>query len=318
MKNQDPSALRVSILLRGLAFLLDLGLFAGLAIALVSAIDYAASTLLGGSGANLNASLASTPVFVMYFLYFSSESMMQRTLGKQLVGIEIRAENGLTPPNEALFKRFILKHGWAFLLFMAYIVGIEWLNWISYAWLGFIAIGVLGALSKNKQTLYDQSTKLAVFPTKTPRADLTTLSQGKSEEELVEEVKEIQQKFGTSESVKRTAKATLTSKDFPCAVELKVYVRDDPDVEELIYQCFAQYIPNVHRNQVQLSTRKKGPYRACRVVMQFNSPAQMETSYASLAKLPSVVTTTTVRSVKVSDNKRKKSREVIKAQPSMG
>ena len=65
-------------------------------------------------------------------------------------------------------------------------------------------------------------------------------------------------------------------------------------------------MPNVHPNQVQLSDKKKGSYKTCGVVMKFDSPAQMERSYAGLAQLPNVITTITVRSVKVDDGKKAK------------
>ena len=72
MKKQDPSATRVSPFLRALALLLDLGLFAGLAVSLVSGIDYLTYSFLGSSGAQFNATLMSFPILLLYMLYFSS------------------------------------------------------------------------------------------------------------------------------------------------------------------------------------------------------------------------------------------------------
>lgn len=315
MKTQDPSAIRVSPMLRALALLLDLGLLAGLSVALVSGIGYVTSQILGSSGANFNASLVSFPIFVLYLLYFSSELMINKSLGKQLVGIEIRAESGMGAQNEALFRRFIIRHGWSLFLFLAFIADSSILYWMTILWLVVLGVGGLSAFGKEKQTFYDKSAKLAVYPAKAPKADLAMLSKGKTESELRSEATEIEKQMGSSSAVKRTAKATLKKNDFPCAVELNIYVKGGDEVEQDVFDCFAQYVPNIHPNQVQLSNKKKGPYRICRVVMKFDSPLQMETSYAALAKLSSVVTTITVRSVKVKDTKsRNKANELLKTQ----
>ncbi len=299
--------------------MLDLGLFSGLGLALISGMNYFIFQVIGSSGASFNATLVSFPLVMLYFLYFSSELMMKKTLGKQLLGIEIRAEKGMKPSSEALFKRFVIKHGWVAFIFLGYITEVAALTWTSYAWLIIIAFGTLGALGKEKQAFHDSFAKLAVFPTKAPKADLSTLSKGKTEVELAEERQNTTQEQGTSNAIKRTARATLTKRDFPCAVELQVYVRDSDDIEEQIYSSFAQHIPNIHPNQVKLSDKKKGSYRICRVVMQFESPIQMEASYNSLAKLPNVVTTITVKSVMVAGGKGKKgkAKELLKAQASL-
>ena len=306
MKKQDPSAARVSPFLRALALLLDLGLFAGLAVSLVSGIDYLTYSFLGSSGAQFNATLISFPILLLYMLYFSSELMMNKTLGKQLMGIEIRAENGMSPPSEALFRRFTFKHAWTIVVFFYYISNNSILYWVVIAWLGVLAISGLAAFGKEKQGLHDQFANLAVYPKEAPKADLSQLSKGKSEAEIIEETQSTEVQLGTSESVRRTAKATLKHSDFPCAVELNIYVKDSQDIESQIFDAFAQYVPNVHPNQVQLSDKKKGSYKTCRVVMKFDSPAQMERSYAGLAQLPNVITTITVRSVKVDDGKKAK------------
>ena len=244
-------------MLRTFALLLDLGLFAGLAVALVSGIDYLTYSLLGSSGAQFNATLISFPILLLYILYFSSELMMNKTLGKQLLGIEIRAENGMTPSNEALFRRFMFKHGWSPVLFLHYITDNSLLYWVFIAWLIVLVISALAALGKEKQGLHDQFAKLAIYPKEAPKTDLSQLSKGKSEEEILEETQSPEVQLGTSESVKRTAKATLKHSDFPCAVELNVYVKDSKDIETQIFDAFAQYVPNVHPNQVQLSDKKK-------------------------------------------------------------
>ena len=325
MKTQDPSALRAAFIQRAIASLLDFGLFSGLAVALISGMNFFIYKVLGSSGANFNATLTAFPLVMLYFLYFSSEFMMGKTLGKQLLGIELRAENGMTPPSESLFKRFLFKHIWAGLAFVGYITEMSVMTWLAYAAFGVIAVGALGILGKSKQAMHDSVSKTAVFPAKAPKTDLSTLSKGKSDSQLEAENQEISKQLGTSESVKKTAKATLTKRDFPCAVELNVYVRHTDQIEEQIFDCFAQYVPNIHPTQVQLSDKKKGSYRNCKVVMQFETPLQMETSYNALAKLPNVVTTITVRSVKVGDKKGRAARkqakkidEALKAQASMG
>jgi putative lipoic acid-binding regulatory protein len=319
MKTQDPLAIRVSPMLRGLALLLDLGIFAGLSVALVYGINSLTVQLLGGSGANFNASLVSFPVLVLYILYSSSELMINKTIGKQLVGIEIRAENGMSAHKEALFRRYVVRHGWALFLFLGYIIDSSILYWITMFWVGVLGLGGLSAFGKHKQTFYDKSSKLAIYPNKAPKADLSLLSKGKSESELISEAKDPEKLMGTSASVKRTAKATLKKKDFPCAVELNIYVKGGDEVEGQIFDCFAQFVSNIHPNQVQLSNKTKGPYRICRVVMKFDSPIQMETSYAALAKLSSVVTTITIRSVKVKDGKKGKAQtnEILNAQTTL-
>lgn len=85
-------------------------------------------------------------------------------------------------------------------------------------------------------------------------------------------------------------------------------------MEEVIFNCFAEFIPNVHPKQIQRSQVKYGSYDIFKVVMRFENHLQMEASYESLSKVPEIVTTTTIKSVKVGAQGRKP----LSAQTSLG
>jgi len=299
-KTQDPAQLRISLPLRALAVFLDLGLFAGLSAALVGALDATTSALLGGQGLSLSSSLVYLPLCMLYYFYFATEVIMSKTIGKQMLGIEVRSSNGTAPPGDAVFKRFLLKHGWAIILVLSLMFEMSILGYVAQLWLLAVVLSSLGSLGKERQSFYDKMTDLAIFPMKVPRADLATLSQGQNEAELAQTAADQVKTMGTSQSVRKRAKATLSSDQFPCAVELMVYMRETEDPEQLLFECFAQFVPNVHLNQFKISGKKRGDYQKCRAVIRFDNALQMETSYAALAQLPNVITTTTNDSVKVS------------------
>jgi uncharacterized RDD family membrane protein YckC/putative lipoic acid-binding regulatory protein len=298
-KTQNPAQLRISLPLRALALFLDIGLFAGLSAALVGALDAATSAVLGGKGLSLSSSLISLPLCLLYYFYFATELMMNKTIGKQMLGIEVRSDNGLASSGDAIFKRFVLKHGWVLIFVLSLTLEMSVLGLIAQLWLLGVILSSLSALGKDRQTFYDKVTRLAVFPLNLPRADLTTLSLGQNESELAQLAADQVKNMGTSESVRRRAKDTLRDDHFPCVVELMVYMRSADDPAQLLFECFAKFVPNVHLNQFKISGKKRGDYQKCRAVIRFDNALQMETSYAALAQLPSVVTTTTNDSVKV-------------------
>lgn len=298
-KTQDPAQLRISLPLRALALFLDIGLFAGLGAALVGALDAATSAVLGGQGLSLSSSLVSLPLCLLYYFYFATELMMSKTIGKQMLGIEVRSSTGLNPPGDALFMRFILKHGWALLFVISIMTELHILGSMAQLWLIGVVLSSLSALGKERQTFYDKVTKLAVFPVELPRADLAALSLGQNDTQLAQHAADQVSQMGTSESVRRRAKDTLRDEHFPCVVELMIYMRNAEDPAQLLFECFAQFIPNTHPNQFKASGKRRGDYQKCRAVVRFENALQMETSYAALAQIPNVITTTTNDSVKV-------------------
>lgn len=307
-KTHDPSKIRVTLPLRALAAFIDLGIIAGLSVGLASLVELIVGSA-GGEKFTMSGPLLFFPVVLLYYLYFASEMVgdMRKSLGKQFIGIEIREENGLSPRKEELFKRFLIKHSWLAIVFIGYVTGTEIVSLYGKLLLGALVLSTFPALGASRQSLYDDLLNLAIFPVQAPRADLTQLSQGVEEGELAQIAQAQLDGSARSNKVKQRAKATLTPDHFPCAVELNVYLKGASQPEELLFECFAQFIPNVHPNQFQASSHSKGPYRSCRVVMRFDTPLQMETSYGALSQLSEVVMTTTIKSVKLGEQKKRKS-----------
>lgn len=315
-KTQDLSSLRAPFLLRALATFVDLGLIAGLSIALNSLLNAAVGSFFGDQGLSLSGPLFLFPITLLYYLYFSSEIVLKRSLGKQLVGIEIRTDHGMTPRDEVLLQRYLIKHGWMVFAFLGFALNNELLLLVFKSWIFVISLLALLALSSKKQSSYDRALKLSVFPIQAPKTDLSMLSKGAEERELAQIAHEQSKQKRRSNSFKMRSKEALAKGQFPCAVELKVYLKGDRDIELLLFECFSQFVPNLHPNQFKASAHARGPYRSCRVVIRFDTPLQMETSYAALAALNEVVMTTTIRSVKLEDGKR--SSRSLKSTHSLG
>ena len=185
-QTQDPAQLRISLPLRALAALLDIGLFAGLGATLIGALDALVGTLLGGNGLSMTSGLVIFPLTLFYYLYFATELMMSKSVGKQLVGIEVRALNGTGPSSESLFKRFVFKHGWVTLLSLSYLSDVKVLESVAWLWLILVVLSALTSMGTDRLAVYDKLTELAVFPSKLPKADLATLSQGQNDVELAQ------------------------------------------------------------------------------------------------------------------------------------
>ena len=308
MSEKQVAQKRTHLFLRLFALFMDYAIVAGLSAVLMFLIDSLFNSTLGSVGFDLNKAVISVPVIVLYFAYFSAEIFGARSLGKQLLGIEIRNLNGEQAEDKALLNRFVIKHIGIFVLFLAVSLNHSILQLIAvFIFLSYL-ISMLAALGNSKLTIHDHITSLAVFPHKEMKTDLSQVSVGKTDTELAQEISSIR-KNGSGKRMK-----TPPASAFPCAVELKVYAHEDEEMQDKIFNCFAEFIPNVHPRQLRKSNRKYGIYEVYKVVMRFENNLQMEASYESLASIEGVVTTATVRSVKVGAG----SKQSLSAQATLG
>ena len=100
---------------------------------------------------------------VSAFLYSLIEGMTGSSVGKWLMNIQVRAEDGRTASLETLMTRWVIKTGISPLGFVALVVGSDWLSTLN-SWTGFIAfVGCFMALGAPRQALHDRLAKTAVF-----------------------------------------------------------------------------------------------------------------------------------------------------------
>jgi putative lipoic acid-binding regulatory protein len=300
---------RTGLHLRLFALFLDVSIFAGLSAALMFMINLVLESTFGSMGLGINSALLVVPIFLLYLGYFSSEIFNGKTIGKQLLKIELRGLNGEMPSDQKLMRRFLIKHTAALLLFLYTIFDIEMFSLLFMAVMVFYVISSLAALGSETLSFHDRISALTVFPTKAPQIDINQVSQGKNTVELVKEMEEMRnERRAQGMSTKRMK--TPSKESFPCAVELKVYTQEGTDMEQTIYDCFAQFVPNVHPNQVKAHQRTHGAYHPHKVVMRFDNELQMEASYEALAQVPEVVMTITVKSVRLPKNKKGKAQKL--------
>jgi putative lipoic acid-binding regulatory protein/uncharacterized RDD family membrane protein YckC len=312
MSEKQVANKRTSIFLRLFALFLDYGIVAGLAATLMFFIDFLFESTLGSLGIKLSPAVVSIPLIVLYFTYFSTEIFNAKSLGKQLLKIEIRHINGEESPEQALLNRFAIKHVGIFIVFLSISFNSQVLQLVAtFIFVAYI-ISVLTALGGEKLSIHDRITELSVFSCKELKTDLSQISTGKSSKELALDLSTMRRERKAKGQTKRAK--TPHPKSFPCALELKIYAHEHETMENVIFNCFAEFIPNVHPNQVQRSKHKYGSYDIFKVVMRFENHLQMEASYEALALVPEIVTTTTIKSVKVGAQGKKP----LSAQMSLG
>ena len=184
------------------------------------------------------------------------------------------------------------------------------LQMMGVLWCALYFVSCLGILGPARQTLIERFLNMATYPAKTPKTNLFELKgQGSMQDAAVEVAKAARDHEGRLSNSGK-ARAKLRPESFPCAVELRVYVRPGPPSQNLaeeLLDCFTRFIPHVHQNQIQ-ECPPKGKYPVYKMIMRFDHHQQMEASYTALSEHPNVVTTLTVKSVKVedADAKRKK------------
>jgi uncharacterized RDD family membrane protein YckC/putative lipoic acid-binding regulatory protein len=282
--------LRVDIITRLFAFFLDIAIVAGLSSALMVLVSIFFDSVLRTYGFKLSGGMLMIPVSLLYVSYFSSEATQGSSLGKRLLGVELRRANGDKASGSTLLRRAFLKHLGTMLIVPAVILqtpGMILLAWVGCAW---YVLNTFTAVSASRQSLIDRLTELAVYPRSLPKTNLARLA-GKARTdkeiraELIKAQRAKQQKSAKGQKKSKTPPAEA----FPCGAEIKVYARPREGLEEEILDCFARFIQNVYPDQIK-EFPPKGSYSSYKVVMRFSSPLEMEASYEALARVPGVVT----------------------------
>jgi putative lipoic acid-binding regulatory protein len=285
----DPQATRHRVDLSGrlFAFFLDLGIVSGLSSLLIMTLHQLLSDTLKAYGFEFNGVMLSLPALFLYLSYFSTELTSGLTLGKRLLGIEVRGAFGQKAAEADLTKRAVMKHAGLMLFIGALISQNFILMMLAVAGIAFTLINLGFGFTQGRQCLHDRLFKLAVYPRKLPKMDLRRLAGGKSDKEIAAELEKARQersaKGGKGRSKMPPAEA------FPCGAELKIYTHQREGIEDELLECFTRFVQNVHPEQIK-EFPPKGSYRTFKVVMRFATPLQMEASYEAVNKLEGVVT----------------------------
>lgn len=279
--------LRIDVITRLFAFFLDIALVLGFGSVVIYGISAFFDSFLKAYGFKLSGGMILIPVLLLYISYFSSEATQGRTLGKVLLGIELRRANGDKASTSTLFRRALLKHLGTMCFIPIIMIQHPLLVIIAWAGLGWYLIHAFTAISSSRQSMIDRITDLAIYPHTLPKTNLARLAGGaRSDKEIKAELaraRKAKQKKGEKKSKTPPAEA------FPCGAEIKVYARPREGLEEELLDCFARFIQNVYPDQIK-EFPPKGSYSSYKIVMRFSTPLEMEASYEALAKVPGVVT----------------------------
>jgi len=287
-EDSQAHRLRVDVITRLFAFGLDLALVIGFSGVLIYFMNAFFESFLKAYGFQLSPGMMFLPVALLYLSYFSAEATQGRTLGKLLLGIELRRENGDKASASTLFRRSLLKHLGTMCFIPMFLYEHPLLILVAWAGVGWYLIHTFTAISSSRQSLIDRVTELAIYPKTLPKTNLARLAgNARTDKEIKAELlkarKAKQQKGDKKKSKTPPAEA------FPCGAEIKVYARPREGIEEELLDCFARFIQNVYPDQIK-EFPPKGNYSAYKIVMRFSSPLEMEASYEALAKVPGGVT----------------------------
>ena len=308
----NPSSVyqqRASASIRIFALMLDLFFSAILGLATFIGFGWIVDQTLGskGLGFGMNTEIFTlVPVFVIYLIYFSPEASTGVSVGKRFTGIEVRKETGEPSKQLRWMTRFLFKHLGILTLGLSILLNSSILQLLGGGWCALYILNCLAGFGSERQTMIERFLNMATYPTKTPKTNLFELKGARSVEEAASEAAKATKDNKLSQSGK--ARARLRPESFPCAVELRVYVRpgrSNQDLAEELLECFTRFIPHIHRNQIQ-ECPPKGKYSVFKMIMRFEQHQQMEASYTALSEHPNVVTTITVKSVKMGEGDKKK------------
>jgi putative lipoic acid-binding regulatory protein/uncharacterized RDD family membrane protein YckC len=279
---------------RLLASFLDVALIGGATSLLLLSLSALFDSSLKAYGFKLNGVMILLPVVVLYFSYFSSEAFSGKSLGKVLMGIEIRKDSGLPAREDMLLRRFLVKHLPALFILGSSVFESAAINLLALAALAFYMISAAMGFSPSRLCVHDLASALAVFPKRVPAVNLNHLTPGKTKEEVDAELAKLKRERERNGKQGRAPSAAT----FPCAVELKIYAHPREGIGEELLECFSRFVPEVHPRQIRESLAR-GTYATFKVIMRFEEPLQMEASYEAVQRVKGVVTVLPLKSVRL-------------------
>lgn len=280
--------LRVDVITRLFAFGLDFALVIGFSGVLIYVMSAFFDSFLKAYGFQLSGGMVFFPVVLLYISYFSAEATQGKTLGKVLLGIELRRENGDKASTGTLFRRALLKHLGTMCLIPIILYQHPLLVLVAWGGVGWYLLHTFTAIRASRQSMIDRITALAVYPSSLPKTNLARLAgNARTDKEIKAELAKARKAKKQKGDKKKSR--TPPAEAFPCGAEIKVYARPREGLEEELLDCFARFIQNVYPDQIR-EFPPKGSYSTFKIVMRFSSPLEMEASYEALARVPGVVT----------------------------
>ncbi len=101
--------------------------------------------------------------YILFALLHLPQAITGVTIGKILLGIKIANDNRTEAEPLVLVKRFAVKHSWALVGFLSFVLGIEFLGTINFILFVMLIISCFFALGEKGQALHDMIAKTAVY-----------------------------------------------------------------------------------------------------------------------------------------------------------
>ncbi len=101
--------------------------------------------------------------YVIFALLHLPQAVIGVTIGKTLLSIKIANDNRKQAEPMVLLKRFAIKHSWAIVGFLSFILGIELLGTVDFILFIMLIISCFFSLGEKGQALHDTIAKTAVY-----------------------------------------------------------------------------------------------------------------------------------------------------------
>ncbi len=208
--------------------------------------------------------------FISFLYYLPETSINGRSLGKSIMGLEIRSSDNQKAGEVYLWIRYFLKQIPSFMVFSSYIFDTSLYYALTIVVLITYLFAFLAISSQSQQSWYDQISSCAIYPIKTKV--FKTIQKGKNKS-----------------AIKQSKLAENPHQlQYPCMVELKLFCLDQEGLEDKIFELFNTKNAIAQESHIQ-SKGKKGPYHVLKALATFESAEQMDDTYQALRNAKDVV-----------------------------
>jgi putative lipoic acid-binding regulatory protein/uncharacterized RDD family membrane protein YckC len=290
-----------SFILRLSALIVDFIMIALLALLFSLVATWITGSFFGIHGMFVHWTQLKSPMAFIAFLYFLPETSTNgKSLGKALLGLEIRSDQNQKQGELYLWLRYFLKMIPPFMIFASQMINLFLYEALTVAILVVYLFSYLAILSQSHQSWYDQISSSAVFQAKSKvyqsvQAAAKSKKQGLSKGKLAE---------------------TPNALQYPCAVELKLFCIPAENRQEKLFDFFMAHATQFNENQL-VDKGTKGKYSIFKVIARFDQPDQMETAYQAMREDPDIVMLLPKKAVKLSGKPKATSQSSTSKKPTL-
>jgi putative lipoic acid-binding regulatory protein/uncharacterized RDD family membrane protein YckC len=283
--SKNQKVLPASFILRLSALITDFIMIALLALLFSLLATWVTGSFFGIHGMFVHWTQLKSPMAFIAFLYFLPETSTNgKSLGKALLGLEIRSDQNQKQSEVWLWLRYFLKMIPLFMIFASQTLNLFLYEALTIAILVVYLFSFLAILSQSHQSWYDQIASSAVFQAKSKVYQSAQAISAKSKKSTISRSKLAEQP---------------NALQYPCALELKLFCIPSENLQEKLFDFFMAHATQFNENQL-MDKGTKGKYHIFKVIARFDQADQMETVYQAMREHPEIVMLLPKRAVKLS------------------